>query len=797
MEAVWSIFYGTAGTLGILHGIADAFEIPYDPNIILIWTVLFSVIWGVVSGWKQYRTYLFPSAAALFAWIGFWKWKEIREGVCRSLERATEAVNAYYQVDWQPVEYVRAGGISTEQTALLAAAVLISCLLVTGFLQKRGKICLTVLLALGFLSPFLVGQVPEDRTVWELFAAVMGLLAMQTALPGKRGQVRFSGAANGVLVGTAALAFAGGTFIVEPLLQTIFPPDSPKQKLALEELWQDIRKDSGESGSADHAKGGVGNGDLSVAGRLEPGKEPQLKVTVSGKPQSDLYLCGYIGTDYNGKRWEKLERGARDQLGRREELEERKGDSYHWLRERKEEIRLLAEYIDTEKAYEYLPYGSRVRKEQEVWGDTYIKGTGRTTYATSFCELAESDWKERMEKTCGEVLGGTSEYDRFVSEQYLKIDEKQKKKLLQIPLEGETLFAVADSMERWFGEHTTYSLSPGKVPWGEDYTEYFLFENKKGYCVHYATAATLLFRSYGIPARFVSGYLIDEEQWKAADDGAYQVTATGADAHAWTEIYTGDGIWIPVELTPGYGGSGRSEENGGSEETDRSEAAETKPENPEAAANTSQGGGSESQIKATELPEGSEGGKQQENTEKGSNPAEENENLGDPKADQQEMTEKNPAENTDAGKKGNGKQYSFVIKRIKQLFLFILISILSVISWRFYQVRKRQGIFAKSRTEKVQKIFLSLYEALRFAGMAENDCLGDEFRKEAEKVCGEMEAQLKAAQQTALKAWYSGEDISPKEERELCRIYRTVCRMIAEKLTFREKILFYFTKCFL
>ena len=60
-----------------------------------------------------------------------------------------------------------------------------------------------------------------------------------------------------------------------------------------------------------------------------------------------------------------------------------------------------------------------------------------------------------------------------------------------------------------------------------------------------------------------------------------------------------------------------------------------------------------------------------------------------------------------------------------------------------------------------------------------------------------MEVQIKAAQQTALKAWYSGDTISAKEERELCRTYRNVCRMIAEKLTFREKILFYFTKCFL
>ena len=35
---------------------------------------------------------------------------------------------------------------------------------------------------------------------------------------------------------------------------------------------------------------------------------------------------------------------------------------------------------------------------------------------------------------------------------------------------------------------------------------------------------------------------------------------------------------------------------------------------------------------------------------------------------------------------------------------------------------------------------------------------------------------------------------SDKEERELCRTYRNVCRLISEKLTFREKILFYFTK---
>lgn len=38
------------GTLGVLHGIADAFQIPYDQKMIFIWIVLSSVIWGIAFG---------------------------------------------------------------------------------------------------------------------------------------------------------------------------------------------------------------------------------------------------------------------------------------------------------------------------------------------------------------------------------------------------------------------------------------------------------------------------------------------------------------------------------------------------------------------------------------------------------------------------------------------------------------------------------------------------------------------------------------------------------------------------
>lgn len=65
----------------------------------------------------------------------------------------------------------------------------------------------------------------------------------------------------------------------------------------------------------------------------------------------------------------------------------------------------------------------------------------------------------------------------------------------------------------------------------------------------YASAAVESLRVHGIPARYVEGYFVSEEQ-SAANGG--KVSLTGKDAHAWVEVYF-DGIgWLPVDVTPGY-----------------------------------------------------------------------------------------------------------------------------------------------------------------------------------------------------------------------------------------------------
>ena len=97
-----------------------------------------------------------------------------------------------------------------------------------------------------------------------------------------------------------------------------------------------------------------------------------------------------------------------------------------------------------------------------------------------------------------------------------------------------------------------------------DFLAYTLEQKKKGYSVHYATAAVLMLRYYGVPARYVEGYYLRPEEANAAAPGE-ELVLDETHAHAWAEYYL-DGIgWIPFETTPGYIDQeeiGVSEDNG-------------------------------------------------------------------------------------------------------------------------------------------------------------------------------------------------------------------------------------------
>lgn len=131
--------------------------------------------------------------------------------------------------------------------------------------------------------------------------------------------------------------------------------------------------------------------------------------------------------------------------------------------------------------------------------------------------------------------------------------------------------STQDYIRSFLAESAEYTLEPGKTPARRDFTEYFLNENRKGYCVHFATAAVLMLRRAGIPARYCEGYIVTGEDLAFAKDDFTGIP--DSNGHAWAEVYVPTQGWRAVEFTPGYSDGMKPEENK-PDETD-SDSAET------------------------------------------------------------------------------------------------------------------------------------------------------------------------------------------------------------------------------
>ena len=162
------------------------------------------------------------------------------------------------------------------------------------------------------------------------------------------------------------------------------------------------------------------------------------------------------------------------------------------------------------------------------------------------------------------------DYKAFVYDTYLEIPRKTQIELRRIAeqegfLDSElTVSEKIEMVKNYISSSKTYSLKTPKMPSGKDFATWFLNESDTGYCVHFATAGTLMLRALGIPARYVTGYY-------ATAYANQTVTVTTDNAHAWVEYYSDTAGWIPLECTPSsfqparYVGSQRA--SGGSTDT--------------------------------------------------------------------------------------------------------------------------------------------------------------------------------------------------------------------------------------
>lgn len=226
--------------------------------------------------------------------------------------------------------------------------------------------------------------------------------------------------------------------------------------------------------------------------------------------------------------------------------------------------------IKTEKAEDvvYTPYFlQEVTTGVTSIGDIFIlNNTKQKTYSEIFAPYIS----KTISNTCAfeffdntiyefsyEKNEDSEKYKEFVYKNYLQIPEDTKNSLLEIAeeknffeLEKEKLpYKVAN----YVSNSAKYSLHTVKMPKGKDFPVWFLKESNTGYCVHYATATTLMLRAMGIPARYVTGYVT-----KLGGEGSYVNIAkeliispvTSDNSHAWVEYFDDEIGWVPIDPTP-------------------------------------------------------------------------------------------------------------------------------------------------------------------------------------------------------------------------------------------------------
>lgn len=100
------------------------------------------------------------------------------------------------------------------------------------------------------------------------------------------------------------------------------------------------------------------------------------------------------------------------------------------------------------------------------------------------------------------------------------------------------------ALKHYFAERYSYSTWQRKAASGRTPLAEFLLATHAGHCEYFASATTLLLRAAGIPARYATGFSVQE--WSALDQ-AYVVRERHA--HAWVRAWIG-GAWRDVDTTP-------------------------------------------------------------------------------------------------------------------------------------------------------------------------------------------------------------------------------------------------------
>lgn len=291
----------------------------------------------------------------------------------------------------------------------------------------------------------------------------------------------------------------------------------------LEPLWSvPLVSDRGQTGISDT----MSPGDIS---NLAQSSERAFRVTFADglPPNRELYWRGLILDRFDGTTWRQWDTERPTRPGRvsvDSGLEELQDNEYDVLMDPSGQRWAFA-LADSRAVSENL--------EEERWG------------LFRFKRPADTPVRYRLSRDTATLLNaGLSPAFR---RRFLQLPAQGNPRARALASElratsGSDRELVARLLTRFREQPYFYTLRPPLMP--DDGIDTLLFDERRGFCEHYAGATTFVLRSAGIPARVVAGY-------QGGDPGANNeyLIVRQYDAHAWVEAWLPGSGWTRVDPT--------------------------------------------------------------------------------------------------------------------------------------------------------------------------------------------------------------------------------------------------------
>ncbi len=751
----------------------------YQFAIAICDTVIFSslLFWNSKHIWKKISGVIV--LVIIFALVLF---EKMYAGVMTYWNAYVKLHNEFY-IDSIPIFTVE-NDLFSRIMVLIFVALAFSIILLLVLKKRKGLVYAILLMVLPVILSAVVGEMPE--IFWSLAIIVTGCFyAILYFNDSEKWPVKEWAITSAVLAAVIGISVAVEPLITDYKMNHIDKYYEIKEKIIEHQL--DTRSEIGNIGSGSSG-GGISEGNLKGITSFNPTGEKMMQIVMDKRPGDTVYLKAFVGAKYTGESWKEISSRELSEVvpiigveyERQAILNEpfrRISDREGWRAEQPTHMDMTL--MGAARKYGYAPYNANVTSENKVHLDSYIKGTWSKNreydfyfnyYSISDDEPSEL-WKEYVEFVGKAYVGEYPEL-KLLREYLVEIEEgwedgswfRNDSWLSYYPQEFDLSYVL--NLIFTGSKEYTYNRNPGKMPEGMDFAEGFLLEKKEGFCVHYATTATLLYQMNGVPARYVEGYAVKAEDFKRMVDGTYRAVVTDENAHAWCEVFY-DG-WQVRDYTPSLE---EDTENIVDDVTDDHYQEEPESDNPQ---------GEEPQE----------------------NPGQEDVNLDtpeddsyiDPDDDNQSGDEILPGNGE--GDLKSGEIWKRVLFKGSMTLAVIFVFWFTVLLQRKVRRKRKVQSFRKLKENRgILKLYSEIYEVCLFAGLkVSNESEKEKVRKMAEMFPQISDEEWNWIYDLAERAAFSGEIFSIEEQKEIYHLYQKLRKNILADLKFGKKIWFLYGK---